>query len=153
MKKLSDAATELNEAIIAKHGYLKFNSHLDYFKLTTIDGFFDIDDFNKLQRKYTNGKDCDPVWAVRVRLNACKRFEDLKEYDSQHKHYRLIASLLADDKYKTIPFGQNLNATFLKKQLAFTLKLKKKDEAQNLLDKYTEFLTELGQSEIPLMKM
>ena len=48
MKKLSDAATELNEAIIAKHGYLKFNAHLDYFKLTTTEGYFDLDDFNKL---------------------------------------------------------------------------------------------------------
>jgi len=97
MKKLTDAASILNEEIIAKHGYTKFNSHLDYCKLTTIEGFFDIDDYNKLQRKYTTGKDCDPVWAVRVRINACKRFEDLKEYDAQEKHYRIINSLLTDD--------------------------------------------------------
>ena len=112
--------------------------------MTTTEGYFDIDDFNKLQRKYTTGKDCDPVWAIRVRLNACKRFEDLKEYDSQHKHYRVIASLLADDKYKSIPFGQDLNSAFLKRQLLFKVKLKKFDEAQTLIDKYTEFLDELG---------
>ena len=48
MKKLGDAASALNEEIIAKHSYSKFNSHLDYFKLTTNEGFFDIDDFDKL---------------------------------------------------------------------------------------------------------
>ena len=131
MKKLSDAASTLNEEIIAKHGYCKLSPHLDFFKLTTTGGFFDIDDFNKLQRKYTTGKDCDPVWAVRVRLNACQRFEDLKEFDSQHKHFRIIATLLEGDKYKSIPFGQHLKVIFLKKQLHFVIKLKKFDEARS----------------------
>ena len=48
MKKIIDAATTLNNDIIAKHGYKKFTSHLDYSKLTTIEGFFDIDDYTRL---------------------------------------------------------------------------------------------------------
>ena len=47
-KKVCDAASLLNSEIIAKHSYTKFNPHLDYMKLTTIEGFFDIDDYNKL---------------------------------------------------------------------------------------------------------
>ena len=48
MKKITDAATTLNEAIIAKHGYTKLTSHLDFAKLTTTDGYLDIDDYTGL---------------------------------------------------------------------------------------------------------
>ena len=117
MKSLCDAAEKLNEEIIAKHNYTKFNAHLDYFKLSSIDGFLDIDDYYKLGRKYTAGQGCDPVWAVRVRLVGCKRLEDLKEYDAQKKHLRHIASILDHGKYKTIPFGPYLNYSFAIKKV------------------------------------
>ena len=48
MKKITDAATTLNEDIISKHGYTKFTSHLDFAKLTTTEGYLDIDDFTRL---------------------------------------------------------------------------------------------------------
>ena len=153
LKKVCDAASELNSEIISKHGYKKFNPHLDYMKLTSIEGFFDIDDYNKLQRQYTTGKDCDPVWAVRVRINACKRFEDLKEYDAQNKHYRIISTLLDDGKYKSIPFGIQLRVAFMKKKLQFAVKLKKYEEAKAQLELFKEALVELGCLDTPIIKL
>ena len=152
MKKLSDAATALNEEIIAKHGYTKFNSHLDFFKLTTIEGFFDIDDYFKLQRKYIS-KDSDKAWEIRVRLSTCKLFDDMKETESQQKHYRIMESLLDEGKHKNIPFGQHLYACFLKRKLQFTVKLMKDDEIKTLLVKYKDLMNELGCAENPLVKL
>ena len=77
-----EKAVILNEELSTKHSYTKLQRHLDYFQLTCTENYLDLDDYGRLSRKYTVGKDSDTTWAVRFRLAILRRFDDLKEYES-----------------------------------------------------------------------
>ena len=65
-KKILEQAFPLHDILIKKFGYSKYVAHLDFYRMSSVDDFMDLDEFGKLSRKYINSQS-NPTWNIRLR--------------------------------------------------------------------------------------
>lgn len=68
LKTYNDKASELNEILVKEHKYEKLIAHLDFNRVQYVSGYMPIEDFVKVCKKYTEGKNVESKWMIKFRF-------------------------------------------------------------------------------------